>query len=158
MQPSWNMAPYMVETAFHYSRAARSLWGIESGISLVNAAISIEILLKSYNSKITGNVSAVNQKYHFNTNCLNENRHNLVHLFNALPSDAREKLEEPYMLELLIKYQNTFVSERYVYELNTRGGGSSSLIDISEDLVRKTVAIYKELGCDDSWVVSYPNV
>lgn len=41
MKSSWIMAPYMVETAFRYYRAAQHLWGIESGVAVINAALSI---------------------------------------------------------------------------------------------------------------------
>lgn len=160
MQSSLNMAPYMVESAFRYYRAAQSLWVVESGIALVNAAISIEILLKSYNSEIAGNEEKINQKYRFKSACLKkgENSHNLIHLFNALPLDAKAIFNEPYIEELLEKYKTTFVSERYVYEPNTRGGGSTALIDLANILVQRTVSLYKEHGCEDSWVVNYPNV
>jgi hypothetical protein len=154
------MAPYMVETAFRYSRAAKSLWGIESGVALINAAISIEILLKSYNSKVVDNEGEVNQKYRFNPECLKEKhrKHDLYNLFAALPSEIKMKFEDQYTIDIINKYRDTFVTERYVYEPNTKGGGSTALIELSEKFVQKTVAIYKELGCEDSWVVNYPNV
>ncbi len=166
MQASWILAPYMVETAFRYSRAAGSLWGVESGIALVNAAISIEILLKSYNSEVVDNEGEVNQKYRFDQKCLKEQKeehkrdvsHDLLCLFNILPSEIKREFGDQYTIDLLQKYRGTFTKERYVYEANTKGGGSSALIDLSRGLVKKTVAIYKNRGCSDSWVVNYPNV
>lgn len=154
------MAPYMVETANNYYRAASHLWSIDSSIALVNAAISIEILLKSYNSVITDNEGKINEKYRFNDKCLtkSQNKHNLIDLFNALPPEIKEVFNESYIKEILSKYQMTFVSERYVYERNTRGGGSASLIELAHTFVKRTVSLYKDRGCNDPWVVNYPNV
>lgn len=47
---SKNRSPYMLEAAYDYLGASRVLWGQPNfaGVAIVNAAIAIEIILKSF--------------------------------------------------------------------------------------------------------------
>src|SRR5690606_41249267 len=54
---SKNQSPYMLESASDYLRAAKFLWGQPNlcGVAMVNAAIAIEIILKSFTAEPADN-------------------------------------------------------------------------------------------------------
>lgn len=156
----WTMAPYMVEAAHGYSKAADSLWSQNFMVSIVNAALAVEILLKSFNAKISDNAGMLNEKYKFDDSVLPKgaNRHDLIVLFDALPPEVREKFRDPYITDMLESYRYTFVKDRYVYEANARRGASGALLGVADELIKETVKIYKQRGCTDDWIQNYPNV
>ena len=157
---SWIMAPYMVETAYKYYRAAQSLWSQDFQISIVNAALSIEILLKSFNAEVVANDGKINEKYRFNNNVIpkGSNKHDLVVLYNALPKEVRSLFHDNFTLDMLEKYRKTFVDDRYMYEEGARSGATGALLDIAGKFIAMTVNIYKERSCNDLWIVNYPKV
>ena len=156
----WVMAPFMVETAYQYYRASQLLWSQCFKVSIVNAALSIEILLKSFNAAVVANEGALNEKYKFNEKVLPDktNKHDLVELFDALPADVKNKFSNSFVQDMLEKYRYTFIHDRYMYEPSARSGATTSLIDIAGELIKKTVAIYVARECTDPWIQNYPNV
>lgn len=156
----WVMAAYMVETAHGYLKAAESLWNQNFSVSVVNAALSVEIILKSFNAKVAANAGLLNEKYKFNDSVLpkSANKHDLIALFNALPADVKRQFESNYTIDILEAYRYTFVKDRYMYEPNARGGATGALLGVADTFIKKTVALYKQRGCPDRWIQDYPNV
>ncbi|CEL29303.1 hypothetical protein AB4P97_09630 [Pseudomonas sp. A1230] len=60
-----NSSPWMVESAYRYLMAAKYLRRGHDmvGIAQINAAVGMEILLKSFVSKPNGNLGQVNETY-----------------------------------------------------------------------------------------------
>ncbi|AZQ85097.1 hypothetical protein EKO29_14570 [Colwellia sp. Arc7-635] len=157
---SWIMAPHMVETAYKYYRAAQLLWSTDFQISIVNAALSIEILFKSFNAEIVANDGKINEKYRFNDKILpkKSNKHDLMVLYNALPDDVKSLFHDNFTLDILEKYRRTFVEDRYMYEDGARSGATGAIIDIAGKLILMTVNLYRERSNNDPWITNYPNV
>jgi hypothetical protein len=160
LNEDWILAPHMLEASYLYNKASQLMWSHSISISIVNAALSLEILFKSFHAQVTGNENELNEKYSFNSKVLNkgENPHDLLHLFNALPENIKSQFNSSFTVDILTKYRSTFVGERYIYELSAIGGGTGALMDIANRLIDKTVQIYRKRGCTDPWVVNYPNV
>ncbi|KXO10078.1 hypothetical protein AKG98_862 [Moritella sp. JT01] len=159
LKESWILAPHMLETSYLYNKASQLMWPHSVSISIVNAALSLEILFKSFHAQITGNENELNEKYRFNSKVVKRgSAHDLLDLFNALPEDIKSQFDSSFTVDILTKYRSTFVGERYIYELSAIGGGTGALMDIASRLIDKTVQIYRKRGCTDPWVVNYPKV
>ncbi|WP_024610953.1 hypothetical protein [Pseudoalteromonas sp. TB64] len=156
----WVLAPHMIETSYLYLKSSELMWTHSISISIANAALALEILFKSFNCKVVSNNGLLNEKYQFNSKVLNkkESAHDLVHLFNALPSSIKHKFSCDLSLTLIEKYRCTFIESRYIYEKNAILGGTTALMDMTAQLIEKTIEIYIERGCTDLWIRSYPNV
>ena len=156
----WILAPHMLETSYLYNKSAALMWPHSVSIFIVNAALSLEVLFKSFNAQVVGNAGELNEKYRFNNKILNkgENSHDLLYLFNSLPQDVKSLFHTDFTIEILTKYRSTFVEERYMYESSALGGGTSALMDVASSLIGKTVQIYRDRGCNDPWIINYPNV
>jgi hypothetical protein len=161
-ESEWIFSPHMVETAYHYFKAARTLYPIGNlgQVAVINAALSLEILFKSYNASVSANEGKLNEKYDFQREKLTNKRngHDLIQLYGLLPNEIKAKFNDSFTLDMLEKYKNTFTSDRYFYEKNASSGYSTTLIDLAERFIKETVSLYKEKGCDDLWIVNYPNV
>lgn len=158
----WTFSPHMLETAHHYYEAAKVLYphGNLGQVAVINAALAIEIVFKSFNSSVSGNEGKLNEKYDFQRKKL-PNRwdaHNLIELYELLPNEIKSKFHDEFTLDMLKKYKNVFTADRYFYEKNARSSYSSTLIDIAGKLIHISALIYKEKGCTDIWVENYPNV
>lgn len=156
----WILAPHMIETSYLYLKSSELMWPHSISISIVNSALALEILLKSFNCRVMNNDDQLNEKYQFNSKVLNkgENAHDLIHLFDALPNTIKHKLSNDFDLDLIKKYRHTFTNSRYIYEKNAIKGGSTALMEMTAMLLRKTVDFYLERGCSDIWIKNYPNV
>ncbi len=156
----WVLAPHMIETSYLYLKASELMWSHSISISIANAALALEILLKSFNCKVVSNNGLTNEKYQFNAKALNkkENAHDLVYLFNALPTSIKHKFSSDFSLILIEKYRHTFIESRYIYEKNAITGGTTALMDMTTRLLKKTISIYLERGCTDQWIKNYPDV
>lgn len=156
----WIMAPYMVETAHGYSKAAASLWNQNFLVAVINAALAVEILFKSFNARVSANAGMLEEKYTFDDSVLpkNANKHDLMALFDALPPDVNKKFKDRYTVDMLEAYRDAFIKDRYIYEPGARAGASGALLGVADDLIKKTVSIYRQRGCTDIWIQNYPNV
>lgn len=158
----WDFSPHIVETAYDYYKAAKTLYSIKNlgQVAVINAALSIEILFKSFNVSVSANAGKINEKYKFQYKKLENPRygHDLFQLYELLPDEVKRKFNDKFTLDMIKKYRNTFTSDRYFYEKGANSGYSTTLISLAEKFINITVAIYKENGCDDIWIVNYPNV
>jgi hypothetical protein len=60
----WVLAPHMIETSYLYLKASELMWSHSISISIANAALALEILLKSFNCKVVSNDGLINEKLH----------------------------------------------------------------------------------------------
>ncbi|AWL12633.1 hypothetical protein HMF8227_02175 [Saliniradius amylolyticus] len=151
----WVMAAWAVETAYNYYMAAEATWQVSSIVSMTNAALSIEILLKSYRLKPTHNIGAINERYSWQGN--KSDGHDLSKLFDELPVSVQRKLCTSFDREMLYKYRNFFRDSKYGYERNATNRCSQTLQKIAGEMIRKTVEIYRDHGSKDPFIQSYPN-
>jgi predicted RNase H-like nuclease len=150
----WEMAPWAVETAYKYYLAAVQTYSICGGVSMTNAALSIEIILKSYLLTPSVNLGALNQRY--DRAKVSGDGHDLSNLLDRLPSCIQRKLvPSAFEREMLYKYRNYFKESRYAYETKAQSGHSGTLHSIAERMIRETVKIYLERGCGDPWIKNF---
>ncbi|MDO3383478.1 hypothetical protein [Gilvimarinus algae] len=159
------MAPRMIEDAYKFYKASQLLaWERNMmKISQINAALSIEILLKSFFSEVTEHPGEVYARYRFDMCSANEvNRskdaHDLLLLAKFLPERIQSKILTDAVERMLEKYRATFTKDRYGYESQADRGASTILSELAGILIDQVVSIYKEAGCQDPWIRHYPNV
>lgn len=148
----------MLETATDYLRAAKVLWGQPNlgGVAVVNAAIAIEIILKSFIATVSDNSrkGGVAEQYEI----LGKRLHTLTELAERIDTGIYNKLGFFKYEECFKKYNNLFVESRYPYEQTSRSGYSEIPIKVGGEMFRSTMNWYKETGNKDPWVVMYPEV
>lgn len=153
-----NQSAYMLETASNYLRAARLLWNQPnlSRVAVVNAALAIEIILKSFIAQPSNNSrkGTVAEQYEIKSKRL----HTLTALARAIEPQLYEKLGFEKYDYWFKEFDNLFVESRYPYEQSSNVGLSDIPIHIGINMFRSTIAWYKESGNPDPWVVMYPDV
>lgn len=155
----WNgpFAPWVVEESHKYYKAALRVKDL-GYVSDVNAALSMEILFKSYLCKEI----AINKgfNYEFDSKVLNhEHResdisagHDLFLLAKSLPQEIQLLLFQDSDFEMIKKRRDTFVSSRYLYESKNKASNDGILLYLVSGYIKKTINLYKEKGCDDLWI------
>lgn len=94
----WVLAPHMIETSYLYLKASELMWSHSISISIANAALALEILLKSFNCKVVSNDGLINEKYQFNAKVLNKKKMHMIWCIYLMR----------YQLQLSINFQATF--------------------------------------------------
>ncbi|MBD8091963.1 hypothetical protein IFT48_18365 [Pseudomonas fluorescens] len=171
------LAPWMVESAHKYLKASKILFSADSNllhVASINAALGLEILLKSFIANVTDNAGKVNENYGPNKGPLKTSHtllqergeevgdrvdsHDLLLLFYAIPEDVR-RATNLYRQEMSIRdCRHTFAGSRYEYEADSPSGFSDTAIQALNMLVPNVVEYYKQNGCNDPWIIAYPNV
>jgi hypothetical protein len=145
---------WMLEAAFSYIRASQVLW--QNNLvtpSMMNVAVGLEILFKSFQAWIDGPRGGIGEKYQA------AKGHNLLQLFDAIPGEIREGFGwHTKRIYFENKTAELFVLARYPYEKNALSGGCTAIIGIAEEMIQQVIQAYKDGGCDDPWVEMYPNV
>lgn len=165
----------MVESAYRYLKAAIKLRRGHDmlDIAQINAAIGMEILLKSLVSKPDDKLGQVNETYKLDDDALEAahaylktaervpanrrypNKHDLLTLFYAIPEPIRQRVRLDRREHWIEKYRDVFTKARYRYEKSAAKGSDDILIGILDDLVDDVVDWYCELGCKDLFIVCY---
>lgn len=151
------MAPYMIESADAYQRCARVLWKVDGRVAMINACLSVEILLKSFNVEVAALKGDRNERYKMKSGFLKrKDKHDLVYLFEELPDQVKSLFErEIYDLKVYLnKYRSVFKSGRYEYEPDAYVGSTTTIIDVAETLVKETAKLYYERGNRDPFIKS----
>lgn len=157
-KPCKNQSPWMLETASDYLRSATLLDRQPnlSRVAMVNAAIAIEIILKSFTSEVVDNIrkGTAGEQYEINGKGL----HSLTELAKKIDCETYEALGFNRFNEIFIKYDNVFMTARYPYEANSHIGFNSGFIQVGIEMFNETIRWYKRTGNTDQWVQDYPNV
>lgn len=155
---SKNQSPYMLESAYSYLRAAKILWTQPnlSGVAIVNSAIAIEIILKSFSSQPSENdrKGTVSQQYEVS----GKKSHTLTKLAKEIDPEIYRKLRFHEYECWFERFDKLFVEARYPYEPGSRSGATEMSIIVGVKMFRATMNWYKESGSNDPWVVAYPDV
>ncbi|MEE8056482.1 MAG: hypothetical protein V3T17_01415 [Pseudomonadales bacterium] len=151
-------SPYMLESASDYLRAAKILWSQPNlgGVAVMNSAIAIEIILKSFIAKPSENnrKGTISEQYKIKGTKL----HTLPELAKSIDLEIYQKLGFHQYECWFEKFSNLFVQSRYPYEPTSRGGYSEVPIQVGVEMFNSTISWYKETGNTDPWVKMYPEV
>ncbi|MGH8438583.1 MAG: hypothetical protein ACRERW_05930 [Pseudomonas sp.] len=167
-----HLSPWMIESAYRYLTAAKHLLRVDNmmGIAQVNAALGLEILLKSFNSKPSGDIGQVyeTQKLNFRPivkahkqlkamgkiqpECRKTDRHDLLTLFYAIPEDLRRRVGLDLYEQDIEQYRDVFTKSRYRYERKTKRSTSDILVRVLDEVIGKTIEWYCEQGCEDAYI------
>ncbi|MHA2937049.1 hypothetical protein ACXJY6_02015 [Vibrio sp. RC27] len=156
-------APWVVEESYKYYLASVKVSDL-GYVSDVNAALSIEILFKSYLCKEIRVNKGVT--YKFDSKLLNNEYkspdisafHDLFLLAKSLPEEIQLLLFNDSDFEILKRRRDTFASSRYLYESKNRAGSSNVLSQLAFEYIEKTIFLYKEKDCGDWWIQHYPEI
>ena len=155
------MRPWMIEASFDYIRGSRLLFDNKRpGPGFVDAAIGLEILLKSFLAKVDGPEGGIGEQYVFDKQAHGSNGHghNLLQLFDSIPTDVKEQLGlAEYRSWIEDFFQEPFLRARYPYEPGATASYLTVLTEIAEEMLDKVVRAYIKQGCDDPWFKQYPN-
>lgn len=147
--------PWMMETAYSFIRGSRVLW--ENNLiapSMVNVALGLEVLFKSFNATVDGTPGGIGEQYQVASNL----RHSLLHLFDAIPETTRAHLGlHTYRDYFGGRTDKLFVLARYPYERGGMAGGGSAIIEVAEEIFDRVMREYKQGGCKDPWIVAFPS-
>ncbi|MGB6212756.1 MULTISPECIES: hypothetical protein [Pseudomonas] len=171
------LSPWMVESAYRYLKAAKHLRRGHDmlDIAQINAAIGMEILLKSFVSKPNGNLGQVNETYELDLDAIKAahehlkatdripayrkdrgpNKHDLLTLFHAIPEPIRQHIRLDRHEHWIEKDREVFTNARYRYEAGAPGGYDDILIGVLDELIEDVVHWYRELGSKDVFIVFY---
>jgi hypothetical protein len=170
-----HLTPWMVESAYRYLTAAKHLKCCDNMLPIahINAALGMEILLKSFVSRPNGKLGQVNETYKLNDDALEAahvylktvervpanrrypDKHDLLTLFYAIPEPIRQRIRLDRREHWIEKYRDVFTKARYPYEKDARSGSSDILIGILDELIDDVVDWYRKLGCKDLFILCY---
>jgi hypothetical protein len=144
---------YMIESAYKYYMTAIKSSYDDLATKSVICALAIEIILKSYNSETTNNEGRIDENYSFKKpKKLVTDAHDLLQLANIIPLPIQRYLFSESELEILKDNKDLFKSSRYLYEDQAKNYYSDDIIDLSCELICKTILLYKSLGCTDIFI------
>jgi hypothetical protein len=163
---------WMVETAYRYLKAAQHMQrGFDMvDVAQINAAIGIEIILKSFCSKPSGNLGQINETYELDNAALktahghlqnlnkvpsdrkNPDKHDLLTLFHSVPAQIRQQLRIDQYEGVIETYRHIFTGARYPYERNAQKMVDDVLIEVLDELVTRVNAWYGDLGWQNTYL------
>ena len=126
-------------------------------VAQVNAAIGMDILLRSFIARPDGNHGQVNETYDLDLLFIkaahpelqrlgkvdadgkSADRHDLLTLFLSVPKAVRSRVGLNQEQEWIERYRNAFRNARYPYEDKSSGGYDDILLDVLGRLIRQVV-------------------
>ena len=153
-----NQAPWMIEVAYEYSKAARLTYNNKLlNSSQILAALSIEILFKSFFAEEGKVTEGIGKTHRFckGRSGIKGHGHDLSQLYSIIPNEIVEKLElKKHRDDIADFFHEHFIKARYPYENGAIGSYSDVIIEIAEEMIRNTILYYRELGSDDPFITS----
>ena len=166
--PGW-----MLESAHNYLKAAELLDAQNlPHVAMVNAAIGMEILLKSFISVPDQHQGTSGETYTLDVEALKtahqhlqsigkipskqkRDAHDLLTLFHAMPAAIRESLALNSQEHSFERYRDVFTNSRYQYESASWKFSDPVLMGLLRWTLANVVGYYKERGSQDPFVVNY---
>jgi hypothetical protein len=141
--PGW-----MLESAHSYLKAAELLDAqYLPRVAQVNAAIGMEILLKSFSSIPDQHSGKTDRSQRVDW-------HDLLTMFHAVPEQIRRSLALNGQEECFEKYRSVFTNSRYPYESNSAKSSDAVLMRMLRWTLANVVGYHKERGSQDAFIVS----
>jgi hypothetical protein len=162
--PQIQFRPHMIETAYDYFKTTNSSQHKRGNITCTLSALSIEIILKSFNSIIIGNKSTPLEAYQFDKSVLPKKQkwtnnsasaHNLLNLAKAIPPEIQNYLFDKYDWKTIEEHQETFTKSRYIYEHIDPNGTTDDLEKLAASLICKVIFLYKIQKCNDPFIINF---
>ena len=144
--------PYMIECGFDYYMVAVKSRHNRMGIQCVFSALVIEIILKSFNAKVTGNHGQLDETYEFNRTKKSD-PHNLMLLTNALSPSVSKYLFDKNDLQVIEENKDIFKNSRYIYEEKANFIHDDDIIKLAEKTLCNVIYLYKKQGCEDPFIL-----
>ena len=165
--PGW-----MLESSHSYLKAAELLDAQNlPHVSMVNAAIGMEILLKSFISVPDQHQGTSGETYKLDTAALaaahqhlqsagktsrkTPDKHDLLTLFHAMPEAIRSSLALDSQEDSFERYRDVFTNSRYPYESSSWKFSDPVLMRLLRWTLANVVGYYREQGSQDSFVLDY---
>lgn len=154
----------MLEAAYDYLEASRS---VRAGRPrLILSALSLEIILKSFNSKPSENFNKIDERYEFSAPTVNGGKpggrkpHDLYELFKTVPNAFHPLiLRRASDIEVIVLQKDAFAKARYFYEKTEYINGTNQynrhvnrLQEIATYSLCMLTLLYKFQGCGDLFI------
>lgn len=166
------LTPWMIESAHSYLKAAELLHAQNlPQVAMVNAALGMEILLKTFISVPDQHQGTSGETYKLDVDALKEahqylqsvgkartqrrDGHDLLTLFHAVPAEIRQSLALDSQEGLFERYRDVFTNSRYQYESSSWSFSDSVLMELLRWTLANVVDYYKERGSQDPFVLGY---
>lgn len=150
------MAGWMVEAAYKYAKVAEiSLsHGSLGAQSEVNAAIAVELLLKSLRAVPVDNAKAgtVAQQYDVPRG---GDGHDLLKQYEKIPGELRSRLRLDRHKAAFEEKRHVFKLNRYEYESTAARSFDDTLLQLAAELIPVFVQHFLDAGSDDPWLLIY---
>lgn len=164
---------WMLESAHNYLKASELLDAQNlPHVSMVNAAIGMEILLKSFISVPDQHQDTSGETYTIDVDALKaahkhlqstgktpadqrRDGHDLLALFHAVPADIRKALALDSQEDSFERYRDVFTKSRYQYESSSWKSSDPVLMRLLRWTLANVVGYHKERGSEDAFIVSY---
>ena len=150
------MAGRMVEAAYNYARVAEIALrhGSLGAQSEVNAAISVELLLKSLSAAPVDNANAGTVAQQYKVAKVGDG-HDLLALYQAIPGEIRTQLRLDRHKRTFEEKRHVFKLNRYEYEPKAAQSFDDTLLQLVAELVPVFVRYFLDAGSDDPWLLIY---
>lgn len=165
--PGW-----MLESAQSYLKAAELLDAQNlPHVAMVNAAIGMEVLLKSFISVPDQRQGTSGETYKLDSVALaaahqhlkmfgktsrkSPDRHDLLTLFHAIPEAIRSSLSMDSQEDSFERYRDVFTDSRYQYESSSWKFSDPVLMRLLRWTLANVVSYHKERGSQDPFVLDY---
>lgn len=161
MDQSVSYAAWPVEEAWRYYVSSFILEAFdEMRVAEVNAALSLEILIKSFFLVESSGSGTPYARYDRNPDFKKKmgNTHRLDELAALLPDNIRNQIFNQSELEMLERRGDAFTSLRYAYEKNARAGSSSILREIAGKAIPRVVKIHRANQSADPWILEFDSI
>lgn len=152
---SIELRPYMIEVAWDYCHLLLTSGHQRGNIERALAALAIEVVLKSFNSRVSANGGSLDERYAFDPSALPagvRSRHDLRVLADAVRQDLRTYLFDHLDGKTLDENRDAFTKSRYYYERAAPSVTSGDALKLAVKLVCKVVYLYKQRGCTDPFI------
>lgn len=150
------MAGWMVEAAYKYAKVAEISLGHGNlgAQSEVNAAIAVELLLKSLRAVPVDNARAGTVAQQYLVPKAGDG-HDLMRQYEEVPNELRTLLRLDRHEATFNTKRHVFKLNRYEYESTAAGSFDDTLLQLAAELIPVFVQHFLDAGSDDPWLLIY---
>ncbi|MDD2058345.1 hypothetical protein NPS58_13010 [Pseudomonas putida] len=167
-----NLSARMVEDAYRYLRGAKQLLRGDDlmDVAQINAALGMEILLKSFVAVPNSNLGTLWETYELDKPMIKAayeqlkaagnagdriDWHDLLMLFHAIPESIRRSVGLHRHVDEIESNRYVFTNARYRYEKNARQWYCTGLVGVLQDVIPRIVEYHKQQGSKDPFIQSF---